>query len=101
MRYAIQYSHNAVTALRRMRPYDRSAILDSIDRVLTTHPTRESKAQIKRLRQPAPTQFRLRVADFRILYDVDGQTVKIALILSKEEAQRELGESGHAGDESV
>jgi mRNA-degrading endonuclease RelE of RelBE toxin-antitoxin system len=58
--------------------------------VLTTNPTLVSKARIKRLRQPAPTQYRLRVGEFRILYDVEEQTVKIVLILSKEEAERQL-----------
>ena len=99
MRYAIRYSRDALTTLKRLRPHDRAAVLSSIDRVLTTNPTRESKARIKRLRQPAPTQYRLRVGDFRILYDVDGQTVKIALILSKEDAERELGDGNHARDE--
>jgi mRNA-degrading endonuclease RelE of RelBE toxin-antitoxin system len=92
MRYALRYSRDALTALKRLRPYDRTAILDQIERLLTTNPMRESKARIKRLREPAPTQYRLRVADFRVLYDVDGQTVTILLILSKEEAERELGD---------
>lgn len=61
--------------------------------MLITHPTLESKARIKRLRQPAPTQYRLRVGDFRILYDVDEQIVTIVLILTKEEAQKELGDA--------
>jgi len=92
MRYAVRYSQDALEALKRMRPYDRSTLLGHIDRVLTTNPTRETKARIKRLREPAPTQYRLRVGDFRVLYDVDGQTVTIVLILSKEEAQKELGD---------
>src|SRR3989442_13557190 len=93
MRYAVRYSDDALTALKRLRPYDRGAILNSIDRILTTNPTLVSKARIKRLRQPAPTQYRLRVGEFRILYDVEEQTVKILLILSKQEAERQLGDT--------
>jgi mRNA-degrading endonuclease RelE of RelBE toxin-antitoxin system len=99
MRYAIRYSQEALTSLKQLRPYDRAAILGSIDRVLTANPTLPSKARIKRLRQPAPTQYRLRVGDFRVLYDVDGQIVKVVFILSKEDAERELGETEDAGDE--
>src|SRR5687768_16502228 len=100
IRYSIRYSQDALKALKQLRPYDRGAVLSSIDRVLTTNPTQESKARIKRLRQPAPTQYRLRVGDVRVFYDVDGQTVKIALILSKEEAERELRDTENARDES-
>lgn len=60
--------------------------------MLTANPTLVSKARVKRLRQPAPTQYRLRVGEFRILYDVEEQTVRIVLILSKEEAERQLGD---------
>jgi mRNA interferase RelE/StbE len=91
MRYAVRYSRDALVALKRLRPFDRSAILNQIDRVLTANPTLESKARIKRLRERAPTQYRLRVGDFRVFYDVDEQTVKIALILSKTEVEEELG----------
>jgi mRNA-degrading endonuclease RelE of RelBE toxin-antitoxin system len=35
----------------------------------------------------------LRVGNFRVLYDVDGQTVDIVLILTKEEAEKELGDT--------
>jgi mRNA-degrading endonuclease RelE of RelBE toxin-antitoxin system len=93
MRYTVRYSRDALTALKRMRPYDRTAILDQIERMLTTNPGRESKARIKRLRQPAPTQYRMRVGEYRVLYDVDGPTVTIILILSKDEAERELGDT--------
>jgi mRNA-degrading endonuclease RelE of RelBE toxin-antitoxin system len=41
-----------------------------------------------RLRQPAPTQYRLRVEDFRAFYDVDdiNNLVAIVQILSKEDS---------------
>jgi mRNA-degrading endonuclease RelE of RelBE toxin-antitoxin system len=93
MRYAVRYSQVALDALARLRPFDRRAILNQIDRLLTANPTLQSKARIKRLRQPAPTEYRLRVGEFRVLYDVSEQSVTIVLILSKEEAERELGDS--------
>ena len=56
--------------------------------MLTTNPTLQSKAKIKKLRQPAPAQFRLRIEDFRVFYDVeDGvNLVNVIQILSKEDS---------------
>ena len=93
MRYAVRYSRAALTVLKQLRPYDRTAILSSIDRVLTANPTLESRARVKRLRQPAAAQYRLRVGEFRVLYDVVGQTVDIVLILPKAAAGTEQGEA--------
>lgn len=45
-----------------------------------------SKARIKLLRPPAPTQYRLKVGEYRIFYDVEGQTVNVVEILSKEDS---------------
>jgi mRNA-degrading endonuclease RelE of RelBE toxin-antitoxin system len=65
-------------------------------RLLLVNPTLESRTRIKKLRQPAPTQYRLRVADFRIFYDVEEDRVEVVRIISKEAATRYQG-----GRESV
>jgi mRNA interferase RelE/StbE len=92
MPFEPRYSDEAVEQLRRMRPFDRTAILDQIEQVLTVNPTLESKARVKLLRPPAPTQYRLRVGDFRVFYDVTEEIVSIIQILSKEESIAYLGE---------
>lgn len=76
-----------------MRAFDRSAILDQIEQVLSVNPTLESKARVKRLREPAPCQYRLRVGDFRIFYDVEAEAVLVIEIVSKQDAKDYLGES--------
>ena len=88
MPFAIQYSEVAVAQLKKVRAFDRAAIFDQIEGVLQSNPTLESKARIKQLRQPAPTQFRLRVGEFRIFYDVDAarQVVDVIQIMSKQDA---------------
>jgi mRNA-degrading endonuclease RelE of RelBE toxin-antitoxin system len=58
--------------LRNMRAYDRRAVLDTIERVLPSTPTQTSKSRIKRLRGVDSPQYRLRVGDFRVFYDVSG-----------------------------
>ena len=92
MSYELRYSHEAVGQLKALRAFDRAAILDQIEQMLGTNPTLESKAKVKKLRQPAPTQFRLRVGEFRIFYDVEETTVNIVQILTKQEAMRFLEE---------
>jgi|SRR5437016_5799791 len=91
MPYRIRFSPEAITELERLRPFDRTAIMDQIGRVLSVNPTLESRARIKRLREPAPTQYRLRVGDFRVFYDVEEDRVEIVRVVSKEAATRYQG----------
>jgi mRNA interferase RelE/StbE len=86
MPFEVQYSDETVEKLKKLRAFDRSTILDQIEMVLSVNPTLESKARIKLLRQPAPTQYRLRVGEFRVFYNVVSEVVQVIQILSKEEA---------------
>jgi mRNA-degrading endonuclease RelE of RelBE toxin-antitoxin system len=90
MPYELRYSPEALEALKHLRSVDQSAIMDAAEQVLTVNPTLESRARVKRLRQPAPTQYRLRVGRFRVFYNVQGQHVRIVRILSKEDAVKYL-----------
>jgi mRNA interferase RelE/StbE len=92
MRFEVRYSDEAVEKLKALRAYDRVAIMDQIEQVLMVNPTLESKARVKLLRQPAPTQYRLRVGEFRVFYDVVQAFVLVIQILSKEESIAYLGE---------
>ncbi len=100
MPYEVRYSVESVAALRQFRQYDRSAILDQIVQVLQVNPTTESKARVKKLRQPAPTEYPMRVEEFRIFYDVEDGHVNVVLILSKEEAVEILGGWARGGSET-
>jgi mRNA-degrading endonuclease RelE of RelBE toxin-antitoxin system len=90
MPYEVKYSDEAVEDLKKLRTFDSTAILDQIEQVLMVNPTLESKARVKLLRQPAPAQYRLRVGEFRVFYDVKEEVVQVIRILSKEEAIRYL-----------
>lgn len=92
MSFEVKYSEEAVAQLKKLRAFDRAAILDQIEKLLAANPMLESKSSIKRLRQPAPTQYRMRVGDYRIFYDVDEKNVLVIRILSKAEAIDYLGE---------
>jgi mRNA interferase RelE/StbE len=93
MPYEIRYSNEALDQLRMIRNFDRTTILDQIEQVLAVNRTIVSRARVKRLREPAPTQYRLRVGEFRVFYDVEEETVLIIQILNKQESQDYLGGS--------
>ena len=84
MAFEILYSDEAVEDLRGLRRYDRAAVIDQVEQILAVNPTFESKAKVKRLREPAPTQYRLQVGEHRIFYDVEGQAVFVIRVLTKE-----------------
>ncbi len=86
MPYEIRYSDEAAQALQSLRKFDATAILDKIKDTLAVNPALESKARVKKLRQPAPAQYRLRIGEFRVFYDVEAGHVSILRILSKAEA---------------
>jgi mRNA-degrading endonuclease RelE of RelBE toxin-antitoxin system len=91
MPYEIRYSKEAAEQLKALRAFDQAAILDQIEQVLSVNPMLESRARVKRLREPAPTQYRLRVGEFRVFYDVNQGAVLIVQILSKQDSIEFLG----------
>ena len=93
MPYEIRYSNEAVEQLKKLRVFDRTAILDQIEQVLSVNPIIVSKSRIKRLSEPAPTQYRLRVGEFRVFYDVEEEAVLIIQVLSKQDSIDYLGGS--------
>lgn len=82
--------------LRRLDARWRAAVIASMRRHLRQHPTRTSRARIKRLRGLRRPQFRLRVDDSRVFYDVepDLRRVEVLRIISKSLAQQYLTISG-------
>ena len=91
MPYGIRYSNEAVEQLKKLRVFDRTAILDQIEQVLSVNPNVVSKSRIKRLREPAPTQYRLRVGEFRVFYALEEEAVLIIQVLSKQDSIDYLG----------
>lgn len=74
--------------------YDRSKIRQAIDDHLVKHPTQESKSRIKRLRELKRPQYRLRVDELRVFYDVDGGRVAVLAIVAKVHAEEWLQAEG-------
>jgi mRNA-degrading endonuclease RelE of RelBE toxin-antitoxin system len=94
MRHQVVLAPAAVSEYRKLRAYDRAQVRDAIEQHLRFEPTRTSKSGIKRLRGLAKSQYRLRVGEVRIFYDVTETSVEILAIVSKNQAQAWLEEKG-------
>ncbi len=94
MLYKIVLSPQAVEDLRQLEANVRAEVRDAMARHLRHQPTKTSKAGIKRLRGLAQPQFRLRVGDVRVFYDVEGQEVHVLAIVPKADAEEWLRRAG-------
>lgn len=94
MKYEIEFSDEATEDLERYRPFDRIAVLDLVEKHLRHEPTRESKSRIKALRGVLRPQYRLRVGDIRVFYDVRGTIVEVIAIVGKSGAGEWLEREG-------
>ena len=94
MRREIILAPGASTAFRRLSARNRSEVRDALERHLRYEPTKVSKSRMKRLRGLSRPQYRLRVGDIRVFYDVTETTVEVLVIVTKAEAQAWLEREG-------
>lgn len=94
MKYEIEFGEEAEEDLNRYRPYKQVTILDLIEKHLRYEPTRESKSRIKALRGMRRPQYRLRINDIRVFYDIKDNTVEIIAVVNKDEATKWLEQEG-------
>ncbi len=72
----------------------RAAVRTAIETHLRHEPEKVSKSRIKRLRGLDQPQYRLRVGEVRVFYDVTGSTAEILAIVMKSEANEWLTQFG-------
>ena len=96
MRFAIILAPHAVASLRKLPAYERAAVKGAIETHLRHEPRKVSKSRIKRLRGLARPQYRLRVAEVRVFYDVTSEEVEVLEIVTKTEAEPWLDAHGEA-----
>jgi mRNA-degrading endonuclease RelE of RelBE toxin-antitoxin system len=94
MRFEIILSPGAVVGLATLSAHTRAEVRDGIELHLRGEPTRLSKSRIKRLRGLEQPQYRLRVGETRVFYDVTETQVNVLAIVSKADAQAWLDEQG-------
>ena len=96
MRYEIILSPEAVQDMKLLDAYQRTKIKDLIEVHLRHEPTKTSKSRIKRLRGLRRPQYRLRLDDFRIFYDIEGDRVEVLAIILKSKAAEWLRRAGES-----
>src|SRR5262247_3627726 len=94
MRFEIVLASEAARAMRALPARSRAEVRDAIETHLRHEPRKVSKSRIKRLRGMSQPQFRLRVGDIRVFYDVTDEAVEILAIVTKAQAQEWLSEEG-------
>jgi mRNA interferase RelE/StbE len=94
MIYRVELAPEAQRQFHAVSAYHRAKIRRAIDRHLAINPTCESKSRIKRLRELKRPQYRIRVDDYRVFYDVCEHKVSILGIVAKTDANRWLEKEG-------
>jgi mRNA-degrading endonuclease RelE of RelBE toxin-antitoxin system len=86
MKHKIILAPEAAQDLKRLKAHERSEVKDALERHLRHEPAKVSKSRIKRLRRLNHPQFRLRVGEIRVFYDITGNHVEVLAIVPKSEA---------------
>ena len=94
MRYEFVVAPEAARQYKRLSAYLRVQGRDALEKHLRHRLARASRSRIKRLRGLVRPQYRLRVGEIRVYYDVADQVVEILAIIQKSEAASWLAEEG-------
>ena len=94
MRFEILLAPEAVEDLRNLKAGERTAVKEALEIHLRHEPTKTSRSRIKHLRGVARPQYRLRVEEVRVFYDVSGSAVEVLAIVPKPEAESWLAQFG-------
>jgi mRNA-degrading endonuclease RelE of RelBE toxin-antitoxin system len=97
MRFEIVLAPDAARAYRSLAARSRAMLRDALETHLRHEPRKVSKSRIKRLRGLRRPQFRLRVGELRVFYDVTHETVEVLAIVTKAQAERWLADKGTTG----
>ena len=94
MRFEILLAPEAVEDLRKLKASVRATVREALEAHLRHEPKKTSRSRIKRLRGLSRPQYRLRVDQVRVFYDISGSTVEILAIVAKPEAESWLAQFG-------
>lgn len=94
MRHEIILAPEAIDDFRSLSANLKATVRDALETHLRHEPEKASKSRIKRLRGLRRPQYRLRIGDIRVFYDVSGMTVEVLAIVAKSEAVTWLAQFG-------
>jgi mRNA interferase RelE/StbE len=92
MPFEIILAPEAIEDLKGLKANIRADIRAALETHLRHEPKKVSRSRIKRLRGLRKPQYRLRVGEVRIFYDVTGTNVEILAIVAKLEADSWLAQ---------
>jgi mRNA interferase RelE/StbE len=95
MPFAIVLAPEAIEDLKRLKANVRAEARAALEAHLRHEPKEASRSRIKRLRGLRKPQYRLRVGEVRIFYDVTETTVEVLTIVTKSEAESWLAQFGN------
>jgi mRNA interferase RelE/StbE len=95
MAFRIVLAPEAVEDLRGLKARVRAEVRMAITTHLTHEPRKTSRSRIKRLRGIERPEFRLRIGEIRVFYDVSESIVEILAIVAKSEAESWLSQFGN------
>jgi mRNA interferase RelE/StbE len=94
MPFAIVLAPEAVEDLGRLKAAVRSNVKSAMETHLRHQPEKTSRSRIKRLRGLSRPQYRLRVGDIRVFYDVTDEVVEVLAVVPKAETTSWLAQFG-------
>lgn len=94
MPYEIVLAPEAVEDLKRLKAPLRASVKEALETHLRHEPAKVSKSRIKRLRGLFRPQYRLRIHEVRVFYDMTDANVEILAIVEKSEAEKWLAQFG-------
>jgi|SRR3954468_23457048 mRNA interferase RelE/StbE len=95
MPFVIVIAPEAVEDLRRLTANIRTTVRTALESHLRHEPAKTSRSRIKRLRGLRRSQYRLRVGEVRVFYDISSTTVEVLAIVTKSEAKSWLAQFGN------
>ena len=94
MKYEIILSSEAAQIYKALGARLKTEVREAIELHLRYEPTKTSRSRIKRLRGLSRPQYRLRVGEMRIYYDVSSSTVEVLAIVEKSKSGEWLEKAG-------
>lgn len=94
MPYEIILAPEAAEDLGGLKANLRAEVREGIEMHLRHDPEKVSRSRIKRLRKLSQPQYRLRIGDVRVFYDVSEKSVEVLAIVLKPEATTWLAKHG-------
>ena len=80
MRYVVAIARSAQAQFEKLDVRWRSSLKKAMRKHLETAPMRQSKSRIKRLRGLRQPQYRLRVDEMRVYYDVNDEEERVEVL---------------------